>query len=307
MNEFEYQVEHAVLIEVKKNNNYKLAHTNKDVILLLETIQNVVNKGEYGGKRDSVVTNLDLTRDFLTWQQRDMDVTTYTKTTKQKYESLVANVGNMPFGETEMLVILQAYKNKNNSNNTSVATMKDYYNGNIDEQKEWNETYMDMYLSRKVIMGSNNREVQKDLDKGVRLGNTYYPNELEKATGMILQYDKEKERELLRRKKHNNNKWNDNNNKNNNIDGDNNNKNNNIDGDDGNNDGKMDEVVGAIADENNLFSQRALIQAMIDTGYDTEEAHEIMMTEEEFNTESSEEEYNKELEAALHNNDEPCG
>jgi len=299
INEFEYQVEHAVLIEVKKNNNYKLAHTNKDVILLLETIQNVVNKGQYGGKRDSVVTNLDLTRDFLTWQQRDMDVTTYTKTTKQKYESLVANVGNMPFGETEMLVILQAYKNKNNSNNTSVATMKDYYNGNIDEQKEWNETYMDVHLSRKVIMGSINREVQKDLDKGVRLGNTYHPNELEKATGMILQYDKERERELHRRKKQHSNKRNDNNNKNNNIDGDD-------DNNDGNNDGKMDEVVGAIADENNMFSHRALMQAMIDTGYDTEEAHEIMMTEEEFNTESSEEEYNKELEAALHNNDEPC-
>ena len=31
-------------------------------------------------------------------------------------------------------------------------------------------------------MGSNNKDVQKDLDKGVRLGNTYYPNELEKVT-----------------------------------------------------------------------------------------------------------------------------
>merc|ERR1719491_1993481 len=110
--------------------------------------------------------------------------------------------------------------------------MIDYYNGTSDEQKEWNETYMDMHLSRKVIMGSINREVQKDLDKGVRLGNTYYPNELEKATGMILQYDKERERELHRRKKQHSNKRNDNNNKNNNIDGD-----------DDNNDGKSDEVV----------------------------------------------------------------
>ena len=67
INKFEYQVEHAVLIEAKKNKNYKLARTNKDVILLLVTIQNVVNKGEYGGKRDSIVTNLELSRLFLTW------------------------------------------------------------------------------------------------------------------------------------------------------------------------------------------------------------------------------------------------
>ena len=66
INEFEYQVEHAVLIEAKKNKNYKTAHTNKDVILLLETIQNVVNKGEYRGKRDSIVTNFELSRLFLT-------------------------------------------------------------------------------------------------------------------------------------------------------------------------------------------------------------------------------------------------
>ena len=156
----------------------------------------------------------------------------------------------MPLGETEMLVILQAYKNNNNSNNSSVATMKDYYNGNIGKQKEWNETYMDVHLSRKVIIGSNNREVQKDLDKGVRLGNTYYPNELEKATGMILQYDKEKERELLRRKKHHNNKWNDDNNKNNNIDGD-----------DGKSDDKTEAVV-AIVDE-----QMSATMAMTFAGY----------------------------------------
>ena len=110
INEFEYQVEDTVLIEAKKNVNYKIAHKNKNVILLLDTIQNVVNKGEYGGKRDSVVTNLDLTRDFLTWQQRDMDVTTYTKTTKQKYKSLMANVGNIPFGETAMPVVLHDNK-----------------------------------------------------------------------------------------------------------------------------------------------------------------------------------------------------
>ena len=115
INEFEYQVEDTVLIEAKKNKNYKIAHNNKYVILLLETIQNVVNKGEYGGKRDSIVTNLDLTRYFLIWQQQDFDVTTFTKTTKQKYEALVANVGNMPFGENAMIVVLYEYKNRNNS------------------------------------------------------------------------------------------------------------------------------------------------------------------------------------------------
>ena len=137
----------GVLIEAKKNKNDKLANTNKDVILLFETIQNVVNKGEYGGKRDSIVTNLELTRVFLTWQQQEADVTIFTKTAKQKYETLVANVGNMPFGETEMLVVLQAYRNNNNV--SGVATMKDYYNGNLDQQKEWNEMYMDMHLSRR--------------------------------------------------------------------------------------------------------------------------------------------------------------
>ena len=97
IHEFEYQVENTVLSKAKKNKNYKLTHSNKDVIMLLETIQNVVNKGEYGGKRDNIVTNLDIARTFLTWQQQDMDVTTFTKTTKQKYKSLAANMGNMPF------------------------------------------------------------------------------------------------------------------------------------------------------------------------------------------------------------------
>ena len=79
----------------------------------------------------------------------------------------MANVGNMPFGETAMLVVLYEYKNRNNSNNNSVATMKDYYSRNVDQQKEWNNTYMEIHLSRKVFMGSNNKDVQKDLDKGV--------------------------------------------------------------------------------------------------------------------------------------------
>ena len=49
-------------------------------------------------------------------------------------------------------------------------------------------------------MACGNRSVQKDLDKGVRLGNTSYPDKLEKSTRLILQYGKEKERELLCRK-----------------------------------------------------------------------------------------------------------
>ena len=216
INEFEYQVEDTVLIEAKKNVNYKIAHKNKNVILLLDTIQNVVNKGEYGGKRDSIVTNLDLLRYFHTWQQQDNDVTTFTKTTKQKYEALVANVGNMPFGENAMLVVLYEYKNRNNSNsnNNSAATMNDYYGGTADEKKEWNKTYMNIHLTRKIIMGANNRDVQKDLDKGVRLGNTSYPGKLESTTGLILQYEKERERELQQGKKNSNkhNNWNNNNN-----------------------------------------------------------------------------------------------
>ena len=68
-----------VLIEAKKNKNYKLARNNKDVILLLETIQNVANKGEYSKKHDSIFTNLELARFFLIWQQQDIDVTTFTK------------------------------------------------------------------------------------------------------------------------------------------------------------------------------------------------------------------------------------
>ena len=97
------------MIEAKKNKNYKLVHSIKNVILLLEIIKNVVNKTEYGGKPDSIVTNLDISRTFLTWQRQDMDVITFTKTTKQKYESLVANVRNMPFRETAMLVVLHEY------------------------------------------------------------------------------------------------------------------------------------------------------------------------------------------------------
>ena len=66
-----------------------------------------------------------------------------------------------------MLVVLYEYINRNNSNNDSVATMKDYYSRAADKQKEWNDTYMNIYLSRKVIMTFGNRDIQKDLDKGV--------------------------------------------------------------------------------------------------------------------------------------------
>ena len=47
--------------------------------MLLETIQNVVNKGEYGGKHDVVVTNLDLTHVFLKWKQYEEDVRSFAK------------------------------------------------------------------------------------------------------------------------------------------------------------------------------------------------------------------------------------
>ena len=71
----------------------------------------------------------------------------------------MANVGNMPFEETAMLVVLHEYKKRNNSNTNSVATMKDYYSGSVDQNKEWNITYIIIHLSRKVVMGSNNKDV----------------------------------------------------------------------------------------------------------------------------------------------------
>ena len=63
------------------------------------------------------------------------------------------NVGNIPFGETAMLVLLHDYKNRNNSNNNSGATMKDYYSRTTDQKKEWNNTYMNIHLSKKGNYG----------------------------------------------------------------------------------------------------------------------------------------------------------
>ena len=66
INEFEYQVQDTVLIKAKKNKNYKIAHNNKTMILVLEPIYNVVYEGEYRDKRNNIVTNLELTCYFLT-------------------------------------------------------------------------------------------------------------------------------------------------------------------------------------------------------------------------------------------------
>ena len=149
---------------------------------------------------------------------------------------------------------------------------------------------MDMHLSRKVIIGSNNKDVQKDLDKGVQLGNTYYPNGLEKATGLILQYDKEKERELLCEKKYKD-KYNNNKDKNNNN---NSNNNNNNGRDDGKNNDKT-ETVGAVVDQDsdNKNRQVAAIIALINTGYGEDDFYD---------PEDQEEEYRNDCEAALHEN-----
>ena len=51
---------------------------------------------------------------------------------------------------------------------------------------------MTIYLSRKTIEGYNNKDLQKDLDKGVYFGNTFYLDELENVAGLILQYKKKK-------------------------------------------------------------------------------------------------------------------
>ena len=133
---------------------------------------------------------------------------------KQKYESLVANVGNMPFGENMMLAIMFSEQNKNISGGAPIeVTMSDYYDGTVEERKVWNETYMNLHLTRKLITGCAIEDVAKDLDKGVRLGNTFYPDEVEDATGLILQYEKEKQREQ-RSNRYNNRNYNNNNNNN---------------------------------------------------------------------------------------------
>ena len=78
---------------------------------------------------------------------------------------------------------------------------------------------MNLHLTRKLITGCANEDVAKDLDKGVRLGNTFYPDEVEDATGLILQYEKEKQREQ-RSNRYNNRNYNNNNNNNSNNDDD---------------------------------------------------------------------------------------
>ena len=60
-------------------------------------------------------------------------------------------------------------------------------------------------------------DVAKDLDKGVRLGNTFYLDEVEGATGLILQYEKKKQQEQ-RSNRYNKRNYNNNNNNNNNDD-----------------------------------------------------------------------------------------
>ena len=50
-----------------------------------------------------------------------------------------------------------------------MVTMKDYYDGTMEEHED----------------------VAKDLDKGVSLGNKFYYDKVEDATGLILQYEKE--------------------------------------------------------------------------------------------------------------------
>ena len=97
------------------------------------------------------------------------------------------------------------------------------------------------------------------------MGNTSYPDELEKSRGLILQYNKEKEGELLCKKKYN--KYN--NNKDNTINHNNNNNNNN-DEDDDKNDNKTG-TVGAIVEEGDIKRaierESARVLALIDAGY----------------------------------------
>ena len=52
-------------------------------------------KGEHGGKRDSIVTNLELTRFLLILQQQNMDVTAFTKTKKTKLQVSSGKCGKL--------------------------------------------------------------------------------------------------------------------------------------------------------------------------------------------------------------------
>ena len=88
-----------------------------------------------------------------------------------------------------------------------------------------------------------------------------YPDELESATGLILQYKKEKERELLRKKKYN--KYN------NNKDNNNNSINNNH-GDDGKTNDKI-ETVGAIVEQDNNKRTMTRLLVVINVGYVADE------------------------------------
>ena len=138
-------------------------------------------------------------------------------------------------------------------------------------------------------MWSNHKDVQKDLNKSVRLSKTSYPDKLEEATGLILQYDKEKERDLLRKRKYNN-KYNNNNNKNNEEDV-------------GDINSNKTESIGVIVhkDKDNYDKTMEKVLALVEAGHDDAKCSEgEVMTEEEFNNMiDDEEEYNKECDAQL--------
>ena len=89
-----------------------------------------------------------------------------------KYGSVASLAGNMPFGEKIMEEILKEDRRRR-------ATIKLYYNATDNERQEWNNIYKNKCMSRKLIMSCDDDRVQKDMDKGVKLGNTEYPNELE--------------------------------------------------------------------------------------------------------------------------------
>ena len=87
-------------------------------------------------------------------------------------------MGDMPFGEKLMLKIMRKSK--------ATATMKDYYNESEEQRGKWKDEYMNMCLTRTLIMGCANKNVRKDLDKFVRVGSAKYPSRFEGATGLIL-------------------------------------------------------------------------------------------------------------------------
>lgn len=73
MNEFKYKIEDMLLIEAKKNKDYNIANNSNNIYLCFV----IKNNAQYGDqkkrgiwRKNSKVTNLDLTQNFHTCHQQ---------------------------------------------------------------------------------------------------------------------------------------------------------------------------------------------------------------------------------------------